>query len=231
MLGSELTPIGVHQQAPFGDADERIMRFIVVALREERLVGGNKRNVMGVSELNERGLGAALGCGAVALQLDVEAVAEQARQCCAAITSEITLAGSEGRIERPAWAPAQRDQPLGFALQPGKFEVRLLGGRGVEKCAGTEPHQAAVTRLARRQEHNAWALERRTIAVTRSALVIAKVDGERASNDRLDTGACELVGEFECAEQIIGIGERERRLTIGLGELGKPPDRHCALEE
>ena len=70
-----------------------------------------------------------------------------------------------------------------------------------------------------------------TIAVARRTLVIAKVDGERTSNDRLNTGTGELVGEFECAAQIIGIGERQRRLTIGLGELGKPPDRHCALEQ
>ena len=36
---------------------------------------------------------------------------------------ETTLAGREGRIERPAWAPAQGDQPFGFAFQPGELEV------------------------------------------------------------------------------------------------------------
>ena len=41
----------------------------------------------------------------------------------------------------------------------------------------------------------------------------------------------ELVGEFERAEHVVGVGQRQRRLAVGLGELGEPRDRQRALEQ
>ena len=38
-----------------------------------------------------------------------------------------------------------------------------------------------------------------------------KVSDERKPNDRLDASLGEAFGEFERAEQIVGVGERERR--------------------
>ena len=56
------------------------MRFVILALGEERLVGGDQRKFFGISEVKQRGRGGAFGRGAVALQLDVEPVAEQPQQ-------------------------------------------------------------------------------------------------------------------------------------------------------
>ena len=40
-----------------------------------------------------------------------------------------------------------------------------------------------------------------------------------------------LLGEFERAEHIVGVGQRQRRLPVGFGELGQSRDRQRALEQ
>ena len=52
-------------------------------------------------------------------------------------------------------------------------------------------------------------------------LLIAEIDPERAADDRLDAGARHLLGELQRAEHVVGVGQRERRLAVVLGELGK----------
>ena len=56
------------------------MRFEIIAPGEKRLVGGNQRNVPVVGQVDQRRLVGSLRDGAVPLQLDIEAVAEQAVQ-------------------------------------------------------------------------------------------------------------------------------------------------------
>ena len=77
MLGGELTPIGIGDQPALGDRDQRVVRLVVLAGREIRLVGGDQRNALGVGQLDEHRLRRPLALFAMALQLDVEAVAEQ----------------------------------------------------------------------------------------------------------------------------------------------------------
>ena len=63
--------------APFGlDADERVVGLVVLARGEKRLVGGNQRNAVRICEVYQERLTGALGAGAVALQLDIEPIAE-----------------------------------------------------------------------------------------------------------------------------------------------------------
>src|SRR5438067_3868692 len=107
----------------------------------------------------------------------------------------------------------------------------LLVRLNVEICAGIEPHEATVAALARRKQHNAGS-PRGVGAVARTgrALLFGEVEGERTANDRLDPGTGELVGELERAEQVIRIGERQRRLPIGLGKLGEPRNGERAFQ-
>ncbi len=43
--------------------------------------------------------------------------------------------------------------------------------------------------------------------------------------------ACEFLGEFQRAEHVVGVGERERRLLVGLGELGQARERNRAFQQ
>jgi hypothetical protein len=67
VLGRELAPVGLHHQPPFRDADERVMRLVILLARKQRLVGGDERNPTRVGQRNQRRLGAAFRAAAVAL--------------------------------------------------------------------------------------------------------------------------------------------------------------------
>ena len=84
VIGRELIAIGFGDQPAAGDAQQRVVRLVIVVAREIWLVGRNQRQSFGIGEIDQPGLDAAFLFDAVALQLDIEAVAEQARQPIAA---------------------------------------------------------------------------------------------------------------------------------------------------
>ena len=69
------------------------------------------------------------------------------------------------------------------------------------------------------------------LAIALAVIGVAEIDGQRAADDRLDAGGGELFGEFQRAEHVVGVGERERRLLVGLGELGQPRDGERAFQQ
>ena len=60
----------------FGNGDQRVMRVIVVAGGEERLIGGDQRQIMDIGKIDRRFLDGAVIAGD-AVQLDIEPVAKQ----------------------------------------------------------------------------------------------------------------------------------------------------------
>ena len=60
---------------------------------------------------------------------------------------------------------------------------------------------------------------------------IAEIDRQRAADDRLDAGAGKLFGEFQHTEHVVGVGERQRCLLIGLGKLGEARERNGAFQQ
>ena len=105
VLGRELAPVGLGHEPAFGDADQRVVRLVVLARGEERLVGGDQRDAARIGELDQRGFRGALGRGAVALQLDVEPVAEQPQRA--------------PRSALPRGGPGRRRSPR-RAARPGR---------------------------------------------------------------------------------------------------------------
>ena len=158
MLDRELAPVALREQAALGDADQRVVRFVVLRGGEIGLVGGDQRQALGVGELDQRRLGGALAGTAVALQFDIEAVAEQLEQRLQARAGEMALPGGERAVERAAGPAGERDHAFGFALEPVELQARRLVRRRVEEGARIEPHQAAVAGLAGGQQHHAGAL-------------------------------------------------------------------------
>src|SRR5262249_41551679 len=66
--------------------------------------------------------------------------------------------------------------------------------------------------------------------MTRRRLV-GKIDRKRTTDNRLDSRAGYFFGEFKRGEKVAGIGERKRRLPIGLRKLGELPDLQRAFEQ
>ena len=233
VFGGELPPSGLGDQPALGDADQRVMGLVVVGGREQRLVGRDQRQTLGVGEVDEGPLGGAFLGGAMALQLDVEPVAEQPHERLAARRGERRLPGHDRAVERPTGAAGERDHAVAVVLEPSQLEMRRLIGVVAQKGARVEPHQVAVALLAAGQQHDAWQVagRGRDPGQPRAMILIAEIDRERAADDRLDPGRRHLVGELQRPEHVVGVGERQRRLAVGLCELGQPRDRQRAFQQ
>ncbi len=230
MLGRELAAVGLGNDAALRDGDQGVMGVVVVAPGEVRLVGGDERNVAGVGELDQRAFGGLLVRRAVTLQLHVEAVAEQRLQHSAARRGEVMLPRDNRRIERPAGPAGQRDQVVGLTVQPRQLQMRFLVRRRFHERPRAKLHQGAVARLAGGQQHDAR--QRPDPAgQARIARLVAEIQRQRAADDRLDAVAGQLLGEFQRAEHVVGVGQRQRRLMVRLGEFGELGDGERALQQ
>ena len=151
VLGIELAAVGLGEQPPLRDADQRVVRFVVGGGCKIRLVGRDQRQTPGIGEIDQHRLGGALARRAVALQLNIKPVAEQARQRVKPRGGEMALPGRDRAIERPARPAGERDDAAGFAVEPFELEARRLVRRRVEEGARGQPHQAAIAVFARRR--------------------------------------------------------------------------------
>ena len=122
VFGGQLPPVTFRQQPPFGDADQRILRFVILHSREIGFVGGHQRHAPGIREIDQYRLAAPFGGRAVALQLDIKPVAKQLDQRVEAGAGEVTLSGGNRVVERTAGAAGQRDDAICFAIQPPDLE-------------------------------------------------------------------------------------------------------------
>jgi hypothetical protein len=61
--------------------------------------------------------------------------------------------------------------------------------------------------------------------------LISEVDSERTADDRLDSDARHLVGEFERPEHVVGVGERQGGLVVGLRQLRKLRNLQRSFEQ
>ena len=92
-----------------------------------------------------------------------------------------------------------------------------------------QPHQAAIAALARRQQHDPR--RRRGQRIARVGVLVAEIDRELAADDRLDAIAGQLVGEFQRPEHVVGVGQRQRRLAVRLGEFRQLLDLDRSLQQ
>ncbi len=221
--------VGFDQQPALRDADQRVMGLVVPRRRKQRLVGRHQRDSTGVSKLDERRLHGALGRAAMPLQLDIEAVAEQPRQCLAAPVCEIGLTGEDSCIDGAVRPSGEGNQSIGPAVEPCECEARLLIGWRLQKGPRIEPHQAAISDLPCGQENDARTLQGRSACGSR--LLITEIHRQCAADDWLNPHARHFLGEFEHAEHVVGVGECERRLTVSLCKFGKPADCQRAFEQ
>ena len=76
MLARQAPPVVLRDVVAAGDAQQRVVRLVVVGRCEVDLVGGHDRQRAGVGELEQHRLGLDLVLEAVTLDLDVEPVAE-----------------------------------------------------------------------------------------------------------------------------------------------------------
>ena len=108
-------------------------------------------------------------------------------------------------------------------------DARRIAERHIEKGAAREPHEVAVALFALSEKNDVCAL-RNALANCRASRLL-EAHRELDSRDGLDTHSGQLLGEIECAEQIVGVGQRQRRLLVGGGELRDVCDLERTFEQ
>ena len=116
-------------------------------------------------------------------------------------------------------------------LEGRERDVRPLGRLALHEGLRDEAHEVPVAGLARGEQHEIRQGPRHRTAAPRGIEAVIEADGQLAADDRLDADLDHLLGEFERAEQIARIGQRQRRLRIGDGQLDQLLERQRAFEK
>ncbi len=184
---------------------------------------------MAVGERDQLPLDRPLLRQVVALDLDVEvALAEGPEQGVEAGGGEVGPAGAQGGVEGAAGAAGECDQALGALRERRRRDARRVTELTVEIGAAGEPQQVSVAGLVAGEQHDVREGRDRGAGAG-----IGRLERHRELDpgDRLDPGPGRLLGEFQRAEQVVGVGERQRRLPVTGRRLDEVADLQRALEQ
>ena len=224
MLRRQAAAVGGADHRSFGDAQQRVLRLVVGGGGEIGLVGGDQRQAPLIGELEQRRLDATLAVEPVTLQFDVEPAVEQRREALQPRFRQFRQAERQRPIDRPGRSARQRNQALAFG-ERGEADVRLVAVGRVEPDARCEPHQGAIALLVLGDERQRRARDFCLGEAGGGGRGVAEVDGDLRADDRLHPGFRQLLRKLQRSEQVIGVGDRQRRHRIGFGELGQRLDR------
>ena len=102
---------------PLGNADQRVMGGIIIRLGEVYLIGGNQWHFQFIGQFNQTRFSATLGFRAMALQLNVEAVAEGGFQPLGQAPCKRALPLQQGFIQGAIGTTRQANQASAQFLQ------------------------------------------------------------------------------------------------------------------
>ena len=236
MLARQASPVVLRDVAAAGDAQQRVVRLVVVGRGEVDLVGGHDRQRAGVGELEQHRLGLDLVLEAVTLDLDVKPVAENLLERLETLERDLLLPLAQRFADGPVRSAREHDQAVAIRLQALDLDMRGLVLGGVEEGAGGELHEvlpAAV--VAGEQRQRAGRLRARLIGAGALQAVglrpVAEIDLQRAADDRLDAGFRQLVGELERPEQVVGVGQPNCGKAARRRQLGELGDGDGAFQQ
>ncbi len=236
VLDRQPPPVVLHQIAALGDAQQSIVGLVVVTAGEIGIVGGDNRQLKPVGELQQMRLDIDLVREAVALNLDIEPVRKQARQCPQSRVSEFRLPLAQRPVDGAVGTAGQRDQPVVMRSKIRQLDVRAFEVARTEMGAAHELEQARIAPLVHGKERHHAVVNlgaARRLGGRRRSLPARLLEGERKSDtrDRLDAGGRDLVRKFEDPEQIVGIRQPDRGKAVTNGKLGELADGHCAFQQ
>ena len=154
VLGRDAPAVILADEAARLDAQQGVVRLVLVGAGEIDVVGGDQRCIVGVGPRHQSRLGRGLGRQAVPLQLDIEAVAESGLHGGQRRLPLRRAPGGEQGIDRAVHPAGQQDQALGVGqhLVPGHLRV----GPGLHlQIGGRRQHrQIAVPDFVLGQQHH-----------------------------------------------------------------------------
>ena len=213
---------GVREQSAFLDAHSRLVRLEFRSLEKANVVGGDHRHKAPGSERHGAGDIAFLGGFAEALQLEIEALRKEALPGIERPFGFMLARIDERAADVAFLGSGERDQALERRLrEPAALDTRSAALLAFEVRSREEARKVAVAGLRLAQERQA----RRCGALT--LLRDPQVD----SHERLHTVAQRLAIELHHREQVVLIGDRDRRHAGGGHRRDELRHPHHAVAE
>ncbi len=219
LLGREAPrPALVAEDVAGGDADARFVRTEVAGVEELHRVRRDHRQPEPGGERHrarEQRLGVRL---AGALQLDVVAAGKEPRPVLRQPLGGLAVVGEERLPDVARRRPGKRDQAFAV-LQP------LAGKLGPAPVLVAQP--GARQQVAEAQIPGArGAQQEQAVGLLPVGLVLQPAVG---ADDRLHPGGARRAVELDHAEEVAGVGQRQRRHGVGPGALDRLLDAHDSV--
>ena len=150
-----------------------------------------------------------------AFQLDIEPITEQRLEGQQTCLGQILAVVAQGCADRPTWTAGQTDDALGDFRHHIGGDVHRLAGWCLQIGPADQSDQVGVADFICSNERDGAQVRPLLAAVALSVVALAaKCQVDLAAHDRLNTVLDRLLGEFQRAEQVVGVGDRDGRSLI-----------------
>ena len=210
------------------------MGLEVLRAREERLVRRDQRQAAPIGEIQQLRLDGALLRETVALEFDIQPVAEQPLQRLEPRQGRVDARLAEQNVERAVGAAREGDQIGAVAGEIRQRDAGRIAWRGGEIGARAQPHQIAIAGLGFGQQHQIGVRGlplplRAAPGIT--GIGVAEIHGELHAGNRLHADLLGFLRKLQRREQIIGVRHGERGLRVLFGQRNEPAERQRALAQ
>ena len=188
------------------DAHQGVVRLRLGGLGVVHVIGGNQGDVMGVGPFDQPPLRLPLAGEAVALQLDIEPVAEYPRHLVERGIGLGRLALHEQGVNRPVWPAGQQDQAFGSLRHHRPRDARFIHRSRIKegrRRQGAKVQPAGV--ILDRQHHG------RDPGPAFVDLATDAGHRQGAGHDRLNARSFRRLGKLQRPEQIGPVRHTHRR--------------------
>ena len=209
------------------------MGLEIIGGLEEGLVGGDDRQLRLIGKVEQHRLDRPLLGQTVPLHLDIEAVAKDAFQRREAGAGKVRVGLGEREVDHAFGPAGERNEAVGMGGKSADAGQDFAGLRRREISVAGEAHQIGIAALVL-GEHGDAAVSLRPFhlrSLRALFLLDGEAQGERAADDGLDPRPGDGLGELEGAEQIVGVGDGERRHAVLGGERHEPRNGQSAFEQ
>ena len=204
LLGLVPHPARIVERPPRGDGHQDLVRLRVLAADVVAVGGGDERQPFLAGERTDAVVDRKLFLQRVALDLQIQAVAEDGLQIAHLAPGLVHVAPADGARHRARHAGRQRDDAFVVRLQQRLVDARVVVETLGERLAAQVP-EVAVSGLVLRQEHE---VVPHPLAAVAHPLVAGDVRLE--SDDRLDAVLLRLLVEIDHPEHVPVVGDRDR---------------------
>src|SRR6185437_3341385 len=204
VFASEAAAFLLRNEGAVGNAHQRIVRLVHMLLAEMHIVGRDDGNTVRVGEFEQRVFDGTFFGQTVALQFDIEAVAEDGFQFQQQVFARFRLTRGKKLVQWAARAAGESNQAFGVFFQPRKIDMRPVARLRFEIGSTQELRKVLVTpRALHEQRQTRWFGTRGR----RRRLRWRQFGGDKTADDRLHALLRQRLADLEDAEQIVGVGD------------------------